>query len=114
MQAKATQIKAKAVSAKTRKQAADIKADMNGSGFSTFARMQEKVDRQLAEAEAFEDLNSTLTSEADNEKALAAKYNTGVAGTDASLAALKAEMGMTDTTTADDALEALKAEMAQK
>ena len=94
MEDKAAQIKAKAVTAKAIKTSEQIASKgINRGAFDAFDRMEAKADRQLAEAEALEDLNRNV--EAEDEKDLKAKYaGGGSAGTDEALDKLKAELGM--------------------
>ena len=63
----------------------------NNSAFDTFARMEEKVDRQEAEAQAAMELSSEGDDSLDSEFA-ALSSSDGVQ--DDALAALKAKMGM--------------------
>lgn len=71
-----------------------------GSGAAKFDRMEEKVRARLDESTAQMELSEAPANEAD---ALAAKYGGG-SDVDADLAALKAEMGMSDSDT--DSVEA--------
>ncbi len=94
MESKAAQIKAMAVTAKATKAAAKVsEKSVDRGAFDAFARMEEKAERQLAEAEALEGLNKNTIVE--EEKALEAKYAAdGAIGTDEALAKLKEELGM--------------------
>lgn len=61
---------------------------------SDFARMEDKADRMLDEANARAELNDTTTAEPTAEE-LADKYEEGTdADVDAELAALKAKLGV--------------------
>ncbi|MCD8123418.1 MAG: PspA/IM30 family protein, partial [Lachnospiraceae bacterium] len=94
MESKASQIKAMAVTAKATKAAAQMtdKA-VDRSAFDAFARMEEKAGKQLAEAEALENLNRN--TDAEEEKDLETKYASGGSvATDEALAKLKEELGM--------------------
>ncbi|MCD8053253.1 MAG: PspA/IM30 family protein [Lachnospiraceae bacterium] len=94
MENKASQIKAMAVTAKATKAAAQMtdKA-VDRSAFDAFARMEEKAGKQLAEAEALENLNRN--TDAEEEKDLETKYASGGSvATDEALAKLKEELGM--------------------
>ncbi len=94
MENKASQIKAMAVTAKATKAAAKV-ADkgIDRGAFDAFARMEEKAEKELAEAEALESLNQDTVAE--EEKSLEEKYASGgVQGTDEALEKLKAELGM--------------------
>lgn len=94
MKAKAAEIKAKAVTAKVTRKASDlVSGDMTRGAFEAFNRMEEKADRELARAQAAESLS--VDHVADEEKDLLDKYGNGSSvDTEASLAALKAELGM--------------------
>ncbi len=94
MENKASQIKAMAVTAKATKAAAQMtdKA-VDRSAFDAFARMEEKAGKQLAEAEALENLNRNV--DAEEEKDLETKYAAGGSvAIDDALAKLKEELGM--------------------
>lgn len=83
-----------AVTAKATKAAAKV-ADkgIDRGAFDAFARMEEKAEKELAEAEALESLNQDTVAE--EEKSLEEKYASGgVQGTDEALEKLKAELGM--------------------
>lgn len=94
MQAKAAQIKAKAATAKAIQTAEKVSSKgINRGAFDAFDRMEEKADRQLAEAEALEDLNRSTGTE--EEEDLMKKYSgSSDSGVDASFEALKAELGL--------------------
>lgn len=92
MKQKAAQIKAKAVTARVTKKAAELTSrDTDRGAFDAFARMEEKADRELARAQASEAL-SAGSEEAEN---LMKKYG-GASPSDADLALekLKAELGL--------------------
>jgi len=92
MQDKAAQIKATAATAKATRAAAQVssRAAKRG-GFDAFARMEEKADRELAEAEALKSLNAgTQDTEAED---LEKKYSAGGnASVESALEALKKEV----------------------
>lgn len=93
MEAKAAEIKAKAVTAK----AIGTAERLSGKGidrgaFDAFARMEEKAEKQLAEAEALESFNQS--SAVNEEKELEKKYSGGAGNVDDALANLKKELGM--------------------
>lgn len=94
MKQKAAQIKAKAVTAKVTKKASELTSkDVDRGAFDTFARMEEKADRELAKAQAAESLNSNPM--ADEEEDLMKKYGSaGSSDTDQALAKLKSELGI--------------------
>ncbi len=92
MKQKAAQIKAKAVTARVTKKAAELTSrDTDRGAFDAFARMEEKADRELARAQAAEAL-SAGSEEAED---LMKKYG-GASPSDADLALekLKAELGL--------------------
>ncbi|MEE1496966.1 MAG: PspA/IM30 family protein [Clostridium sp.] len=92
MKQKAAQIKAKAVTARVTKKAAELTSrDTDRGAFDAFARMKEKADRELARAQASEAL-SAGSEEAED---LMKKYG-GASPSDADLALekLKAELGL--------------------
>lgn len=94
MKQKAAQIKAKAVTTKVTKKAAELTSrDTDRGAFDAFARMEEKADRELARAQASEAL-SAGSEEAEAED-LMKKYG-GASPSDADLALekLKAELGL--------------------
>ncbi len=94
MENKASQIKAMSVTAKATKTAANM-ADrgVKSSAVDAFNRMEEKASKQLAEAEALEDLNRDTAAE--EEKELERKYASGgSAASDDALARLREELGM--------------------
>lgn len=92
MEHKAELIKAKEATAKATEAANDIAShgvSTGGSAFAAFARMEEKADKRLANAEAMSD----LVTESDSESDLAAKYaKASDLGVEDALAALKAEI----------------------
>ncbi len=90
-------IKAKMAVAKTKERVSEIGSsyvDAQG-GLDAFARMEEKANRMLDEANAKAELNMKTPDTAED---LMAKYDTGVDVTDAAvedeLAAMKAKLGM--------------------
>ncbi|MCC8126234.1 MAG: PspA/IM30 family protein [Clostridiales bacterium] len=93
MKAKSDEIKATAAAAKATKAASKVtQMGIDESAFATFARMEEKAHRELAKAQAMDDLS--VNKEEDKDKALELKYGSNQPGTDEALAALKAELGM--------------------
>ena len=92
------EIKRKSFSSKTKSEAQQkinklgASADKAGSSMAAFARMEEKIDRMTAEADAMAELDSG----ADDVDSLAAKYDTDAttSNVDDDLAALKASLGM--------------------
>ena len=90
----AAQIRARAVTARVTKKAAELTSrDTDRGAFDAFARMEEKADRELARAQASEAL-SAGSEEAEAED-LMKKYG-GASPSDADLALekLKAELGL--------------------
>ena len=94
MKAKRDTLKAKAKVAEAQQKINKLgaSADKAGSSMAAFARMEEKIDRMTAEAEAMAELDSG----ADDVDTLAAKYDTDASASsvDDDLAALKASLGM--------------------
>lgn len=93
MQDKAAEIKATAATAKATKTAAKVSSrSTSRGGFDAFARMEEKANKQLAEAEALKGLNDVgRDTEAED---LERKYSTGGnASVESALEALKKEIG---------------------
>lgn len=87
-------IKAKATTAKIKKQTASV--DFGGANgiMDKLDRMADKADQELAEADAMEAMNAAESADMDAADDLMSKYNSGDPATEASLAALKAEMGI--------------------
>lgn len=96
MKSKRDMLKAKVKVAETQKKINEMGSGMEsaGSNAAAFARMEEKVNRMLDEADAVGELNSS--SEEEDLDNLASKYDSTetVSAIDDELAALKAEMGM--------------------
>lgn len=96
-------LKAKAKVAETQAKINKLSSGMEnaGSNLAKFNAMEAKINRKLDEAEAMAELNKSY--ETSNVAALEAKYNEGskAAAVDAELEALKAEMGLTTTTTGE-------------
>ena len=94
MKAKRDTLKAKAKVAEAQQKINKLgaSADKAGSSMAAFARMEEKIDRMTAEADAMAELDSG----ADDVDSLAAKYDTDAttSNVDDDLAALKASLGM--------------------
>lgn len=91
-------IKAKIAAAKTQEKINDLTEKVGNmtvdDHMSDFARMEDKADRMLDEANARAELNDTTTAEPTAEE-LADKYEEGTdADVDAELAALKAKLGV--------------------
>lgn len=94
MKQKAAQIKAKAVTAKVTKKASVLSSRDTAQGaFDAFARMEEKVDRELARAQAEESLNRNHT-EAEEEDLMKKYASSESSSTDLALEKLKAELGL--------------------
>ncbi len=94
MKDKADQIKATSAAAKATKAASAVN-DMNISdnAFTTFDRMEEKANQELAKAQAMDDLKKDKKE--DDKKSLEEKYGgTAASSTDEALDALKKELGM--------------------
>ncbi len=95
MKDKADEIKATSAAAKATKAATsvnDIKFSNNTA--STFNRMEEKANKELAKAQAEDELNAS--HEDDDKVDLEKKYGGGGKSTDQALADLKKELGMDD------------------
>ena len=93
MKQKASEIKAKAVTAKAAEAANSVsQMGIDKGAFEAFARMEEKVDQELAKAEALEDMaTDKIAEEAED---LKAKYKAGKQDVDQALADLKKELGL--------------------
>lgn len=89
-------IKAKATTAKVKQKAASLDFSSATGVLDNFNRMEEKADKELAKAEAMEQMNANEHAEADSASDLMEKYSVGDGATEASLDALKAEMGLTE------------------
>lgn len=89
-------IKAKATTAKVKQKAASLDFSSATGALDNFNRMEEKADKELAKAEAMEQMNANEHAEADSASDLMVKYSVGDGATEASLDALKAEMGLTE------------------
>lgn len=89
-------IKAKATTAKVKQKAASLDFSSATGALDNFNRMEEKADKELAKAEAMEQMNANEHAEADSASDLMEKYSVGDGATEASLDALKAEMGLTE------------------
>lgn len=83
---------ARAQAAKAKKQIAQSFAGVGGDAFSKFDKLEQKVEKQEAEADAFAQLAGENTSLEDQFKELNASSDA-----DADLAALKAQLGMGST-----------------
>ena len=93
MKQKASEIKAKAVTAKAQNAANSVSEMGIGKGaFEAFSRMEEKVDQELAKAEALEDMAKNEISEAEED--LKEKYKEGAMNVDQALSDLKKELGL--------------------
>jgi phage shock protein A len=73
----------------------------DNSAFSAFDRMNEKVEKAEAEADAIEELAEDFSGENKSLEDEFAALNASDSGTDDSLAALKAEMGLLETKKTD-------------
>ena len=95
LNSKRDQIKAKMAVAKAQERINKVGASVSGveNNMTAFARMEEKADRMLDEANAMAEL--TLDAASSDLEDLAAKYETNSEGTavDDELAALKAQLG---------------------
>lgn len=93
MEQKAALIKAKSATAAAIEAANDIASDgvsTSGGAFSAFSRMEEKADARLANAEAMSEL---VSGKGDDDDDLEAKYRkSSDLGVEDALAALKAEV----------------------
>lgn len=89
-------IKAKATTAKVKQKAASLDFSSATGALDNFNRMEEKADKELAKAEAMEQMNANEHAEADSASDLMAKYSVCDGATEASLDALKAEMGLAE------------------
>lgn len=89
-------LKTKAKVAETQKKMSQLGSGLESAGnnMAAFARMEEKVNKMLDEADAMDELNHVEQTE--SVEALEKKYDAGAASAkiDDELAALKAEMGM--------------------
>ena len=87
-------IKAKATTAKIKKQTASV--DFGGANgiMDKLDRMADKADQELAEADAMEAMNAAESADMDAADDLMSKYNSGDPATEASLAPVKPEMGI--------------------
>ncbi len=95
MKDKADEIKAVSAAAKATESASKVKdMKINDSAFSTFSRMEEKAHKELAKAQAREELNEDHIGKAKQD--LEEKYGGGSVSVDDALASLKAELGMND------------------
>ena len=82
-------IKAKSAIAKTQKRVSGMSGKDLGRTMDAFDRMEERVNRDLAESSAFIELGEQPTDEAE---AIARKYGSASASVDEELAKLKAEI----------------------
>ena len=93
MKQKASEIKAKAVTAKAAKAADSVsRMGIDQGAFEAFSRMEEKVDEELAKAEAAESM--ALDRASEEAKDLREKYKAGAADVDKALSDLKKELGL--------------------
>ncbi len=93
MKDKADQIKATSAAAKATKAANSVKdIKFSDNTQSTFNRMEEKANQDLAKAQAMDELNTD--HEGDAKKDLEEKYNGSGKSTDQALEDLKKELGM--------------------
>ncbi len=95
MKDKADEIKAVSAAAKATEAASKVKnMKIDDSAFNTFSRMEEKAHKELARAQAREELNEDHIDKAD--KDLEYKYGGGGVSVDDALSSLKEELGMND------------------
>ncbi|HIU87766.1 MAG TPA: PspA/IM30 family protein [Candidatus Avilachnospira avistercoris] len=93
MKQKASEIKAKAVTAKAARAANSVsQMGIDKGAFEAFSRMEEKVESELAKAEALEDMSKDKIAEEAED--LKAKYKAGKADVDQALSDLKKELGL--------------------
>lgn len=96
MKSKRDMLKAKVKVAQTQKKINEMGAGLESAGnnAAAFARMEDKVNKMLDEADAISELNKSASG--NDIDSLASKYDTVAAGSDVDddLAALKAEMGL--------------------
>ena len=96
MKSKRDMLKAKVKVAETQKKINEMGAGLESAGnnAAAFARMEDKVNKMLDEADAISELNKSASS--NDIDSLTSKYDTVSAGSDVDdeLAALKAEMGL--------------------
>jgi len=97
------ELKGRAAAAKTQKKMNDLYSSVNSSGgrMSAFDQMEEKINRELDEAMAMQELNKSAEMDI---KDLAAKYETG-SGADDRQSSLAAGINV------DDELESLKSQL---
>ena len=96
MKSKRDMLKAKVKVAETQKKINEMGAGLESAGnnAAAFARMEDKVNKMLDEADAVNELNKSAS--ANDISNLTSKYDTVASGSDVDdeLAALKAEMGL--------------------
>ncbi len=93
MKDKADQIKATSAAAKATEAATKVKdMKIDDSAFSTFSRMEEKAQKELAKAQAREEMSENHIEKSN--KDLEVKYGGGGVSVDDALESLKAELGM--------------------
>ena len=93
MKQKASEIKAKAVAAKASRAASSVtEMGIDQGAFEAFSRMEQKVDEELAKAEALETMTKGVVSEAEED--LKKKYREGAADAEKALEELKKELGL--------------------
>ncbi|TWT01526.1 PspA/IM30 family protein [Planomicrobium sp. CPCC 101079] len=103
LESRRAELKGKAAIAKTQKKMNDLHSSVNGAGerISAFDKMEEKINQELDEAMAMQELNKSTGTDI---KDLAAKYETD-SGVEDELNSLKAGINV------DDELEALKSQI---
>ncbi len=95
MKDKADEIKAVSAAAKATNAAAKVKdMKIDDSAFSTFSRMEEKAHKELAKAQARDEMNTDHIGKAKQD--LEDKYGGGSVSVDDALADLKKELGMAE------------------
>ncbi len=93
MKDKADQIKATSAAAKATQSANTVKQmKFSDNTASTFDRMEEKANQELAKAQAMDEMDTD--HDADDKKSLEEKYNSTQKSTDEALEDLKKELGM--------------------
>ena len=87
-------VQAKATTAKIKQKAAELDFGKADGALDVFKRMEEKADKELAKAEAMEQMNTAEHAEIDSANDLMKKYSCGSEATNASFEDLKKELGL--------------------
>lgn len=87
-------VQAKATTAKIKQKAAELDFGKADGALDVFKRMEEKADKELAKAEAMEQMNTAEHAEIDSANDLMKKYSCGSEATNAALEDLKKELGL--------------------